>query len=396
MVDKILKRDRYKDLHYLLLCFAFTIPLSRFLSVRVLILLLLFSFFIRGGKGYLSKLLNQSWDILLYLSVLIIGLLYSEELPPGLRVIETSLSLFVLTLVFSKFKDFDKKHLHKVFYAFASGLLVACLICLVNASYAYSQSGNFNVFFFDELTGIIDSQPTYLAYYLIAVITFGLYWVYYEKINFSPILIVVFLLFFFLMLMLTGGLTAFVSVLFIFSFFVLKFLLEEKNKMQTLTFGIVVFMIICMFVLSNINLKEKNDYWERFVLWESALKATPDIMWGVGTGDHYKVLNQYYLSHGLSKFASSSYNSHNQFIEILFSNGLIGVLSLLFLLGRPLYLSVRNQNLLGTLIFFPFVIYGMTEVFLGRYQGVVLFALLHQSFVTHYLTHKPSFSLKDV
>jgi len=151
-----------------------------------------------------------------------------------------------------------------------------------------------------------------------------------------------------------------------------------------------------MFVFNTINLKEKNDYWERLVLWESALKATPDMIWGVGTGDYKNVLNEYYVSHDLSKFADSSFNSHNQFIEVLFSNGLIGVVSLLLLVGRPLYLSVRNQNVLASLTFFPFIIYGMTEVFLGRYQGVVFFALLHQSFVTYYLSHKPSFSLKDV
>jgi len=150
------------------------------------------------------------------------------------------------------------------------------------------------------------------------------------------------------------------------------------------------------FVLNTINLEEKNDYWERFVLWESALDATPDIIFGVGTGDYKKVLYEYYVSHKLYEFADSGFNSHNQFIEIFFTNGLVGVVALIIMLGRPLYLSVRNQNILGTLTFFSFFIYGMTEVFLGRYQGVVFFALLHQSFVTYYLSHKPAFPLRDV
>lgn len=396
MISRIYNTPKSKIFSGLLLLFVFTIPISQFLSVRLLVVVLVFSFFVRRVKVISPRFLTQAWDILLYLLILIVGLLYSEELQTGYHVIETSLSLFVLSILFNKFEDFDKGRLHEVFYAFAAGLFVACLICLSNAGYAYFQSGNIEVFFFDKLTEIIDSHPTYLAYYLIAVITFGLYLLYYEKIKFSPITLVVLLLFFFLMLMLTGGLTAFVSVLLIFSFFVLKFLLEEKNKMQTLTFSVVIFMIVCMFVLNTINLKEKNDYWERSVLWESALRATPDVILGVGTGDYKKVLNEYYASHNLSKFANSNYNSHNQFIEVLFSNGLIGIIALLFLLGRPLYHSVRNQNLLGTLIFFPFIIYGMTEVFLGRYQGVVFFALFHQSFITHYQTHKPSFSLKDV
>ena len=341
-------------------------------------------------------LLKQAWDGFAFLLVLIIGLLYTEEIQVGWRVIETSLSLLAVPVVFNKFGDFSKERLHQIFYAFALGLLVAALICLVNAEVAYLQSGDIRVFFFDRLTEVIDSHPTYLAYYLITVITFGLYLLYYEKKRASPILIVVLIAFFFLTLLLTGGLTTFVSMLLIFSFFILKYLLEDKTQKQTITVGVVVVMLICMFAFNALNREEKNDYWERFVLWESALNATPDIILGVGTGDYKKVLYEYYVSHKLYKFADSGYNSHNQFIEIFFTNGLVGFFSLILLLGRPLYLSVRNQNILGTLTFFSFFIYGMTEVFLGRYQGVVFFVLFHQSFMTYYLSHKPTFSLRDV
>ena len=387
------KTNKLKAFDLLLFFFVFTIPISQFLSVRLFLVTLLFSFLLKGNP---RRILVQAWDIVLFMLVLLLGLSYSEDLETGWKVIETSLSLLALPVVFNKFEDFNKERLHRVFYAFACGLFIASLICLINASYAYFKTGNIDVFFFDKLVDIIDSHPTYLAYYLIVVMTFGFYLLYYEKINYSPFRIVGFLLFFFLILILTGGLTAFVSILLVFSFFVLKYLLEEKSKRQTLTVCVVAVMMVAMFVMNTVNLKEKNDYWERLVLWESALKATPDVIWGVGTGDYKKVLNEYYVSHNLSKFAYSSYNSHNQFIEVLFSNGLVGVFSLLLLVGRPLYLSVRNQNLLGSLTFFPFIIYGMTEVFLGRYQGVVFFALLHQSFVTYYLSHKPSFSLKDV
>lgn len=396
MTSRIFKTPKSELFFRLLLLFVFTIPISQFVSIRLLVLVLVTSFFVPGSGTFFPRLVSRSLDLLLYLLVLSGGLLYSEELLTGYRVIETSLSLLVLPILFNKFEDFNKGRLHEIFYAFASGLFVACLICLSNAGYAYFQTGRLEAFFFDNLTEIIDSHPTYLAYYLIAVLTFGLYLLYYEKIRFSPAIISVFLLFFFLMLMLTGGLTAFVGILLIFSFFVLKYLLEEKSRRQTLTVVIVIVMMVSMFVFNTINLKEKNDYWERFVLWESALNATPDIIFGVGTGDYKKVLYEYYVSHKLYEFADSGFNSHNQFIEIFFTNGLVGVVALIIMLGRPLYLSVRNQNILGTLTFFSFFIYGMTEVFLGRYQGVVFFALLHQSFVTYYLSHKPAFPLRDV
>jgi len=356
---------------------------------------LFLSFLMPLPKSFFQQLFSRAWDALLYLTVLSVGLLYSEDLQTGYRTIETSLSLLALPLMFCRFDHFTKDQLQKVCYAFSAGVLVASVICLVNAIIGYSSSGDIEVFFSDRLTAIINSHPTYLAYFIIAVMTFGLYHLYFEEVK-SPRLIAFSVFFCFVVLMLTGGVTAFISLLLIFSFFVLKYILEQKSRMQTLTVTMVVVLILCMFAFNTINIEEKNDYWERFVLWESALRATPNVIWGVGTGDYKNVLNEYYVSHNLQNFANSSLNSHNQFIEVLFSNGAVGVLALLFLLGRPLYASARNQNLLGTLTFFPFIIYGMTEVFLGRYQGVVFFALFHQAFLSHYQRYKPAFQLKEI
>lgn len=156
-----------------------------------------------------------------------------------------------------------------------------------------------------------------------------------------------------------------------------------------------------MFIINATEQEDRgmvlNDSWDRLVLWESAMKANPDLIFGVGTGDK-ALLNNYYTSHGLEKFAKENYNSHNQFIQILFTNGVLGLLALLILIARPIYLSIRHQDVLGTLVFFPFLIYGVTEVFLGRYQGIVFFALLHQVFISYYYSLRKGqevASLKD-
>ena len=58
-------------------------------------------------------------------------------------------------------------------------------------------------------------------------------------------------------------------------------------------------------------------------------------------------------------------------------------------------LSFKNNNSFGVLVFFPFLIYGVTEVFLGRYQGVIFFALLHQVFINRLIIPKLEFDLKS-
>ncbi len=381
-----------KTLAFLILVFAFTIPISQFFSVRLLFCICLLSVSFQDlGRSSLS-LLKNAWDIGLYLIVLTIGLLYSEDISMGLKVLETSFSLFAIPIIFSRTSQSEKDQFYNILLSFCLGLVLISLLCLAAASLSFYHYGDSKAFFFYQLVQQSDLQPTYLAYYLCFAITLGLYFLYYEITRLPPWILVSSIILLFIVLMLTAGRTSYISMLLTFSFFILKFFFEEKaNAAKTKTFFISIILLIGMLAVNHFDLNtrsyapsENNDYWERLILWKAALKANPDFLFGVGTGDYKKVLNEYFLSHGLIQYAKSSYNSHNQFIESLFSNGLIGLLSLIFLIGRPLYLAVRHQNVLGILVFFPFLIYGVTEVFLGRYQGVVFFSLLHQCFISRY------------
>ncbi len=380
-----------KLLWWLLLFSTFLIPISQFLSTRLFFCTLVLSLFV---KRYSENLLRQTWPVFLFLLILTAGLIYSEDLPSGFHILETSFSLFSIPIILSGIRNFSENKLNSIGYAFCAGLITACAVCLTNAMINYFQSREASLFFFYSLTSIISLQPTYFAYYLIFAITFGLYQLYYQKGNIKQGIIISALLFCFIMFMLTGSQTTFISMLLVLSFFIMKFLIDEKTKERKIVFALSCLMVVAMFFTSRMLNDNRDtvltDSWERFVLWESALRANPNWLLGVGTGDGKDILNQYYIEHDLAKYATDSYNAHNQFIQILFTNGILGLIAVIILIARPIYLSVRNNDVLGTLIFFPFIIYGMTEVFLGRYQGIVFFALLHQVFVSYYLSLKPS------
>ncbi len=374
--------DRNKILWALLTGFIFSIPLSQFISVRLLLATVAFSFFVPApGAG--KRLIGNAWDAIAFISVLTLGLLYSANMEAGLRSLETSFSLIGIPIVCSRLDNYTLKRGNQLFYSFALGLLVAGLICLGSAVNEFNKTGDVSAFLFENLTDILNTQPTYMAYYLIYAIGMGLYLNFYRDKLRDSIVITAVVGFFFILLMLSGGTTAFISLLLTFSFFVLKYVLEERSSNKTFVFLAVCLMIVVLFGLNSLDywgnyLLANSDYWERTGLWRSAIHANPDPFLGVGTGDYKDALNSYYLTHELDRFAAESYNSHNQFIQIYFSNGLLGLVALCFLLGRPLYMAFRNQDAMGILVIFPFLIYGVTEVFLGRYQGVVFFALLHQ------------------
>ncbi len=377
------------------LLLIFSIPLSPFVSVRIQVFVLGLAIVLRIVSGGKSNFFARTWDVGIYILVLVIGLLYTQDLHTGLRVLETNFSFLGIPIILNSYGDFGISRLKRFLYGFTLGLFCACLLCIVNATISYIHSGNINSFFFYELTGIIDSHPAYLAYYLIFAITFCLFLLDLEAVSY-PYIILSFIIFFFLMLLLTGGQTTFVSALLVFSFFILRFFLEKRTKSRRLIFILVSIMIPSMLIYSSLNndkQEQLNDSWDRLALWQSSLEANSNSLLGEGTGDYKIVLNEYYRTHGMHDYAKINFNSHNQFLQILFSNGLLGVLAIFILIARPMYLAFRKNDAFGILVFFPFIVYGMTEVFLGRYQGVVFFSLLHQLFIIYYLSTKSTLSL---
>ncbi len=393
--------NKSKFLRWSLLICVFTIPLYQQLSVKILVALFLLSIF---KKLKIKAIFYNSWDILLYILVLIIGVMYSNDTSSGLRVLETNFSFVALPLLFSSAFLAEEDIFKDILISFILGLAFACAVCLCHSIISFLHTSSTGAFFFYQFTSIIDFQPTYFAYYLCFAISVILYFTHYDKNKYPPWISVGLICFFFSIQMLTAGKTAYVAMLLIFSFFILKSLFSDKRSFTTrLTFRISILLLICMLSFNYFDVNallnhttENSDYWERIPLWKAALKANPSFLFGVGTGDYKIVLNDYFRDHGLEQYAKSSFNSHNQFIQTFFSNGLLGLLSLILLMGRPLYLSVKFQNVLGIMTFFSFFIYGMTEVFLGRYQGVVFFAFLHQCFISHYNSQNIPLTRKGV
>ena len=386
---------------YLFLLFCFSIPISQLVSSRLLILLAVVSLFV-GHRPFQWKAFTQQWwDVGFYYLVLVAGVAYSQNTDLGLRQLETSLCLLALPLVVYRLGPLYKPDLTQLFQAFVLGLAVACAICLGFALYQYSVSSqpSIDFFLYENLTKTIDVQTTYFGYYLVFGITFTLYKFYFEMHRRHLLAAIAVIIFFFFVLMLTGSQTVFISLLFVFSFFIAKYLVQRTTKRESLA---IVFVVVAIAILgiwtTQSQLQERKgihtDYWERFDLWKAAIQANNNIWIGVGTGDYEDALNQYYLSHQMEDFAKSNLNAHDQYVQLILSNGMLGLFAFLVMLVRPLYLATAAKDLMGVLLLYPFLLYGITEVFLGRYQGVVFFGLVHQALTAYYAALPSSESAK--
>jgi len=373
------KNEKQPIYYWLLFLFSFSIPISSWISVKLLLVGFILSLFAPSSIGNLIK---RSWTFLFYIAVLLVGLVYSSNRVSGIDTLETSFSFFAIPFLFSRVNTNCKEVADRLLLSFVLGLLLSSLLCLTFAIFKYLQSENQEFLFYYDLTNLLGFQPTYYAYYLIFGITYCLHSLYYGEGAYSKRVILSVVTFFYFMLVLTAGRTTFVALLLVISFFILKYIVEETTKEKLYALPVIIFMLAGLFFVNFFGWTRGdsliNDSWERMIFWELAIDAIPNLFFGVGTGDYQDALNQSYLNRGLIDFAKGDFNSHNQPIQLLLSNGIFGFVAFFAMIFHPLYLAYRTRNMFCTLAVFPFFIYGITEVFLGRYQGVIFFAWLHQ------------------
>src|SRR5882672_9204333 len=164
----------------LILLLPFSLVISQFVSVRLLICALFYSLVIYPRVDFI-RLFASSWHVFLYLIVLSVGIFYSQDVALGFRVLETNFCFLAIPIVFNHVQNVEKNFVKNIFYSFIFGLLVASVVCLVYAAYLYLQAGKIDSFFFYQFTRVLDFQPTYFAYFLSFGISVLLYLIHYEK-----------------------------------------------------------------------------------------------------------------------------------------------------------------------------------------------------------------------
>jgi O-antigen ligase len=125
---------------------------------------------------------------------------------------------------------------------------------------------------------------------------------------------------------------------------------------------------------SGIHGTFSND--TRYLIWKSAFSVIKsNLLLGVGTGDASDELKKEFKKRGYVEGYYDNLNAHNQFLEILLENGIIGLVIFLSLIGYSVYMSVAKQNLLSGLFVIMMIVFFMFETVLNRLAGITFFPL---------------------
>lgn len=382
------KNNLYIAKRVLLFGTLFTLPMYTIINNILLGLYIVLCLFDGDFKGKWNRIQkNFIWAtpvlVLFLLAVVASTINYSGHF---FRHIEKYWSFLLLPIVFLSQDNFYSKHKKLIFKGLLSGCVFALVICYINVFYEMlSNSEPFSYFFRwrhinHRFTEIVDTHPAYLGLF---IITSVIYLFFENKLN-STLKIGIFLFFSLAMFQLASRMAMGIYVL------IMVILLIIKYKKKGVLILMVLALIGTVFVFkaseylkgrmfsSEVLVEDKR--FGRLIPSYEIFKDHPVV--GIGFSKIDEARKQKYAEHGFEVALKNNFNAHNQFIEYLSINGLIGGLVYLMVFIFLIYKSINRKDYMYTMIFTVLFIANITESMFVRIKGIEYFSIFAMLFLS--------------
>jgi O-antigen ligase len=322
----------------------------------------------------------------------LISALLSNDISEGFKKIETMLSLLLFPLVFFIFLGGSKLDYSKYKHIFFKTFFISNVLFSLLSFYLFSiySSPKFSIkdasFFRSAVSDIplIGDHPTYISIFLSIAILIGITFYNFRKqrILYNILIAVGHLILTTLLILLMSK-----GVL-IALFIALCILLRRKIK-RIYIFSILILLLLGLVIPSaNNRFKEllNNETYNTLNSENSTsirvniLKCNYELIvnkpiLGYGLGDVQGALDKCYSKKNYG-FKIRKYNSHNQYVFIWLSVGLIGIFIFIFTIFYYFKTAWINEDylMLSIIIFYSVVF--LFENVLSRQSGVILFAFI--------------------
>jgi len=341
------------------------------------------------GKGILKKefLITSSLFV-----VFLISALMSSEISEGFKKIETMLSLLIFPLVFFIFLGRTRLDYYKyksIFFKvfFASNVLFSLLSFYLFGVYS---SPKFSIkdasFFRDAVTDIplIGDHPIYISIFLSIAILIGVTFYKFKKhhIVYNILTVIGHLIIGVLLVLLMS------KGVIIALFIAICVLLSRKTKKKYIISILVLLLLSLLIPSANNRFKELfNEETYNTLNSQNSTSIRVNILkcnyklivsnpiLGYGLGDVQEALDRCYFENNYG-FISGKYNSHNQYMFVWLSAGIIGFFLFLFLLMYYFKKTWDSKDYLMLAIISFYCVVFLFENVLSRQSGVILFAFI--------------------
>lgn len=376
--------------YHLLFLVCFTLPMYIRLNSIILGLFIILSIITSFNKNHKSKpyFLKVYIPVLVFFALALIGSLIGED-PSYFKSLEKYWSFLLVPIAFWLINLNSIKLKHYAFYGLITGCIATLLICYINAIYeiiAYQEPISYFLrwrHLSHRFTLIADTHPAYLGLF-ICTSTFYLLFNAKKLNNILKIIILVF--FFFGMLQLASRLALFI--------FLIIFLIYILSLFKTnLKFAIVGTLIVS---IASILYFSKGSYYlnQRLLSSESVTSDSrferldvyfeifdENLLFGTGLKSIDKIRINKYKQYNQSLAADKNYNAHNQFVEYLALNGIVGGIVYMGVFIYLIMMSIKDRNYLFIFIITAFFVANLTESMLVRIKGIEYFSVFISLFL---------------
>lgn len=343
----------------------------------------------------------------------VVGMLYSENIAPGLFDLQVKLSFLIFPLIFflqSK-EQYQQTNRELILKAFVAGCLLASTIALAHSIFVSFQTQfNADHFIYTELSYKL--HPSYFSMYLnLAVFIVGEWMIKSWKTSslFTKAMFFLLQLFFMVFILFLNS-KAGILILFItlFPYLVFqiirfrKYLLGLVAIILTITLIAVIwikipamstrisFFIEKMMTYDRSNADAYDSTTERLLIWRNSIQVVEkNLPWGAGTGDGKKELVDNYNLTGFKYGAERGFNSHNQYLQTLISLGIPGLILLLLVFATLMVHSTREKSIPAFLFTMIVLLHLLVESMFETQAGTVFIAFFISVFALRYKKNCP-------
>jgi O-antigen ligase len=343
-----------------------------------------------------------------YYLILVLSLFYTTDLADGLLSLQYRLYLLAYPLLIIFFvEDITLEDCYVVCFAF----VISCCIFITYLHFNFFEAGLYTHFrpaliydlpFRDVVMNLknVAVHPTYATmWFLFSALFLANY--FFENIKKISLLSKFAYAFVFLYLILSSILlSAKITFLAFFIVFLLLLFLYIKSKIVLI---LSIFAALMLFIWSITNISFlKSRFIDEYLITEfkppvgiqtnslnirvgihecSMALLTDNWAFGTGIGDLQHELNKCYKKFNTQVYQTDTYNTHNNYMDILLSAGIPGLSAFIFMLMFHLTDSIKKGNRLFIIFLVFTMICMLPENILSRNHGVVFFSLFVALFV---------------
>jgi hypothetical protein len=380
--------NRIKIINYLICLSFLSISFRHEITSICLYLTVLFSLFeIFKNKINVFKVKNSV--ILFFISYFIIeifGLIHTNNFYFAIKDIESKI-LFVVACLILIGNNTQGFNINKFFKFYIAGIFLNLLFLIVFGIIEFIKHNNFPKY--DSFSFLM--HPTYYAVNLLIAII--IIFVTHNLFNNKFIRIFLFL-FFSLGIILTDSKAGILCYIFILITITIRYILILNFKLKLIVFILGIFFSLISYIyLPKSRITELFDTLQtttlynnyngvynstetRIIIWRlTRVVINNNLVFGTGTGDIKDELNNQYEKTNFIYGSDLKYNCHNQFLQIIATFGIIFGFPLILILFKILHDTIKNKNMLFSVILLIFIINFLFESFLETKAGVETFVL---------------------